>query len=371
MTGTGESMAPHEGASDGSRVAGRRDLVRGLGLGLAAPVILSSFGAAPAAAQGTPATARPAGAVLTRPLPGGGPIPAIGLGTFITFDVIPGEPRGHLRDVLRAYWDGGARVVDTSPLYGTAEYSVGAAMAELGIGDEAVISNKIWATGEFVNDDSHAWRSLQQSMGRLWRRQLDILHCHSLTNVDAVIPLLQAWKREGHVRLVGASHHENVYQPALAQWMERGAVDVVQVNYSIFNRGAEDRILRIAADRGIGVFVNMPLEKARLHHVVRGQPLPAFAQEFGATNWAQFFLKWVVSHPAVTCALPSTSSPAHARENVGALAGPLPTPAMRDRMVRHMETIPGFSTIASVPWYPGKEYPGTIRRAQAAIRART
>jgi diketogulonate reductase-like aldo/keto reductase len=126
----------------------------------------------------------------------------------------------------------------------------------------------------------------------------------------------------------------------------------------------------VAAERGIGVQVNMPLEKARLHKIVAGRPLPGFAAEFDAANWAQFFLKWVISNPAVTCALPSTSNPAHAVENMGALVGRLPTPAMRRRMVAHMETIPGFSGIANMPWYPDKNYPGTIRGAQAAIRAR-
>lgn len=351
--------------------AGRRGVVGGLAFGLAAPAVLSSLAAAPASAQGPAPAARSAAPVNTRRLPRGGEeVPVIGLGTFLTFDLAPGQPRGHLRDVLRTYWHGGARVVDTSPLYGMAEHSVGAFLSELGATDGAFLSNKVWSTGEFVNDDSHAWRSLQQSQGRLWRARMDVMHCHSLTNVDAVVPLLQAWKREGHVRFVGASHHENMYQPALAAWMERGALDFVQVNYSIFNRAAEERVLRVAADRGIGVLVNMPLEKARLHRVVEGVPLPGFAREFGAENWAQFFLKWVVSHPAVTCALPSTSDPAHARENVGALTGPLPDPDMRARMVRHMEGIPGFADIAEMPWYPGKRYDGPIRNAQAAVRAR-
>ena len=306
-----------------------------------------------------------------RSLPRGGQeVPTIGLGTFLTFDVIPGQDRSHLRDVFRTYWEGGARVIDTSPLYGTAEYSVGAFAAELGVGDQMFLSNKIWSTGEFVADESHAWRSLQQSKGRLWRERIDVLHCHSLTNVDPVIAILQAWRKEGHIRFIGVTHHENVYHDALADWMERGVVDFIQINYSIFSRGAEQHVLRLAAERGIGVQVNMPLEKARLHKVVEGRPLPEFAAEFGAENWAQFFLKWVVSNPAVTCALPSTSDPAHARENIGALTGPLPTPAMRERMVRHMESIPGFAGIASMPWYPGKQYQGTIRRAQADLRAR-
>lgn len=351
--------------------ASRRDMVKGLGIGLAASAALSPLGMGPASAQEAAGPAPLAASVHRRGLPKGGQeLPIIGLGTFLTFDVIPGRERGHLKEVLKTYWDGGARVVDTSPLYGTAEHSVGAFVAELGINDQVFFSDKIWSTGEFVADESHAWRSLQQSMGRLWRERIDVMHCHSLTNVDPIIPILQAWKKEGHIRLIGVTHHDNDYHDALAGWMERGMVDFVQVNYSIFNRGAEERVLRVASERGIGVMANMPLEKARLHKVVEGHPLPGFAQEFGAENWAQFFLKWVVSNPAVTCALPSTSDPAHARENIGALTGPLPTPAMRRRMVEHMETIPGFAGIARMPWYPGKKYEGTIRRAQEDVRAR-
>lgn len=349
----------------------RRDMVKGLGFGLATSAVLASLPGQPAAAQAGAGPASPARPVNTRSLPKGGlELPVIGLGTFLTFDVIPGRDRSHLREVLRTYWEGGARVIDTSPLYGTAEYSVGDFVSELGVNDQMFLSNKIWSTGEFVADESHAWRSLQQSMGRLWREQIDVLHCHSLTNVDPIIPILQAWKKEGHIRFIGVTHHENVYHDALASWMERGMIDFIQVNYSIFNRGAENRLFRIAADRGIGVLVNMPLEKARLHKVVGERPLPEFAKEFGAENWAQFFLKWVVSNPVVTCALPSTSNPAHARENIGALTGPLPTTAMRERMVKHMETIPGFAEIAKMPWYPDKQYQGTIRRAQADVRAR-
>ena len=147
-----------------------------------------------------------------------------------------------------------------------------------------------------------------------------------------------------------------------ADWVERGEVDFVQLHYSIHTRAAEDRILRAVLDKGVAVLVNMPLEKARLHKIVENRPLPDFAKEFGANNWAQFFLKWVISHPAVTYAIPATSNPEHQTENNGALLGDLPDAAIRERMVKYMETIPGFDKLASMPWYPGKNYDGTIRR---------
>jgi aryl-alcohol dehydrogenase-like predicted oxidoreductase len=198
------------------------------------------------------------------------------------------------------------------------------------------------------------------------------MFCHSLVNVDVVLPILRAWKKEGLIRHVGASHHENAYHAILSDLVERGQLDFVQVNYSIFNRGAEERLLRAAADKGVGVFINMAMEKGRLHKVVAGQPLPAFAREFGANNWAQFFIKWVMGNPAVTTVLTGTSNPEHAAQNVATLRGPLPDAAMRQRMVRHMEGIPGFAQLASMPWYPDKQsqYQGVIRRAQAGLRAR-
>jgi diketogulonate reductase-like aldo/keto reductase len=133
------------------------------------------------------------------------------------------------------------------------------------------------------------------------------------------------------------------------------------VRYSIFMRQAEERILPAALNTGTAVLVNMPLEKARLHKLVESRRLPGFAAEIGCRTWAQFFLKYVASHPAVTCVLPATTNPAHAEENAGAMRGPLPDQAMRQRMVRHMETIPGFADLESMPWYPGKSFDGVVR----------
>ena len=197
------------------------------------------------------------------------------------------------------------------------------------------------------------------------------MQVHSLVNVDFMVPYLRAWKKEGRIRYVGVTHFENPYLEPLASWVERGNLDFVQVNYSIFNRRAEERILRAAAERGTAVITNMPFEKARLFKIVEGRPVPDFVREIGIENWAQFFLKWVVSNPAVTCTLAATSNPEHAAENVSALRGPLPDAAMRQRMVRHMETIPGFDRLADMPWYPDKRYSGIIGRAQAQLRART
>ncbi|MBY5827220.1 aldo/keto reductase [Rhizobium leguminosarum] len=297
----------------------------------------------------------------------------LGLGTFLTFDARPGDDRRRLGEVFRRYVAGGGRVIDTSPLYGSAEVSVGAFLAGTPQASEIFVANKIWSTGEYLGDESHAVASFEQSRLRIWRDTIDLMQCHSIVNAPVVLPLMQAWKKEGRIRYVGVTHHESGPQDQLAELVERGGVDFVQTNYSIFNRSAERRLLPAAADRGVGVLINLPLEKARLMKVVDGRPLPDFAREFEAATWAQFFLKWVMAHPAVTTVLCGTSNPEHAEDNVQAMYGPLPDEAMRRRMVQHMETIPGFADIARMPWYPDKDaqYQGLIRAAQATARART
>jgi len=347
----------------------RRSVLKYAGLGLAAAA--ASPGLLFPRRASAQTVAPPAPGTITRTIPSTNEIiPAIGLGTFLTFDVIPGQPRTHLRDVIRTYWDGGARLLDTAPQYGTAEITVGDYATSLGINDQLFIANKMWATGDFLADESQALRSLRISEDRLWRQRIDLMQCHSLVNVDSIVQYLRAWKKEGRIRYTGVTHYENIYMAPLLNWVERGNLDFVQVNYSIFNRQAEERLIPAAAQRGTAVLINMPFE-ARLFKVVEGRPLPDFAKEIGAANWAQFFLKWVISHPNVTCALPSTSNPAHAAENIAALRGPLPDREMRARMVRHMETIPGFNKIADMPWYPDKRYSGIIARAQAELRERT
>jgi diketogulonate reductase-like aldo/keto reductase len=342
----------------------RRDFFRTVGLSAAATALPGGLLASGAA------LAQPASAIITRKIPRTGEVlPAIGLGTYLTWDVLPGAPRDNIREILKRFWEGGGRVVDTSPLYGTGEISLGDFASAMGITDQMFVCNKIWSTGEFLADDSHARRSLEQSQQRLWREKIDVMQVHSLVNVDQIVPVLKNWKKEGKIRYVGVTHHEFPYFAALAGHVERSDLDFVQVHYSIQARQAEERILPAAMDKGTAVLVNMPFEKARLFKLVEGRALPDFAKEFGCENWAQFFLKWVISHPAITCAIPATHNPAHQAENIGALRGALPDKEMRARMVKHMETIPGFDKLQEMPPYPGKAYNGIIRRAQNARAA--
>jgi diketogulonate reductase-like aldo/keto reductase len=262
---------------------------------------------------------------------------------------------------MRRFWDAGGRLVDTSLLYGMSEVNVGEFAETLGLTNDLFITNKTWATGEYLGDPSQAQRQLEQSMTRLLRDRIDVMQVHSLVNVDAILPLLKAWKKEGKIRYVGVTHHDPLYFAALEKWIENGNLDFVQLRYSIRQRGVEDRILPAAAARGTAVLANMPFEKARLFELVKGQPLPDFASEIGCENWAQFFLKYVISHPALTCAIPATTNPDHVVENMRALRGSLPDDSMRTRMVKHMESLPGFDNLLQTPWYPGKNFNGLVR----------
>ena len=333
----------------------RRKALMALGLGTAGLAL-------PSLLRSTPAMAATAD-IITKQVPRTGEaLPAIGMGTHMTFDVVPGKARDHLREVMQVFFEGGGRVIDTSPLYGMAEVSIGDFATALGINKELFIADKIWVTGEWLGDDSHAQRQFRRSMERLWRDQIDLMQCHSLVNARTVIKTMQQWKTDGQIRYLGASHHLPSYYHLLAPWIEKGTLDFAQVRYSLATRAAEERILPAALDNGTAVMVNMPFEKARLFKIVKGRPLPDFASEIGCESWAQFFLKWIISHPAVTVAIPATTNPRHQADNIGALKGPLPDKAMRARMLKHMESIPDFDKVAKMAAYPGKSFDGVVKR---------
>jgi diketogulonate reductase-like aldo/keto reductase len=349
----------------------RRTALKLTGMGAASAVLTSALGSCSSTGTEVHASSTPGATIAqSSPIPSGlitkeipqtkERVPAIGLGTFMAFDVKPDQSRDNLREVMRRFQAAGGRMIDVSPLYGLSEVNVGEFARTLGM-NNLFIANKIWATGEFLGDRSQAQRQFEQSLKRLSRDRIDAMQVHSLVNVDVMLPLLRAWKQEGRVRYVGITHHEPIYFGAIENWIERGNLDFVQVRYSIAQRQAEERVLPAAAARGVAVLANMPFEKARLFELVKGQPLPEFAREIGCENWAQFFLKYAISHPAVTCAIPATSNPDHLAQNMGALSGALPDQAMRTRMVNHMESIPGFDKLTQTSWYPGKQFSGLVR----------
>jgi diketogulonate reductase-like aldo/keto reductase len=349
------------------RMVSRRSALGLLGFGAAAAALMPTLSKTAQAqsqtqTQSSPPARNQPSQIITKEIPRTKEkLPAIGLGTFMTFDVLANQPRDRLQQVMRRFWDAGGRLVDTSLLYGMSEVNVGEFASTLGLTNDLFITNKAWATGEYLGDPSQAQRQFEQSLKRLSRDRIDVMQVHSLVNVDAILPLLKAWKKEGKIRYVGVTHHDPLYFAALEKWIENGDLDFVQLRYSIRQRGVEDRILPAAAARGTAVLANMPFEKARLFALVKGQPLPDFASEIGCENWAQFFLKYVISHSAVTCAIPATTNPDHVAENMGALRGSLPDSTMRTRMVRQMESLPGFDNLLQTSWYPGKNFNGLVR----------
>jgi diketogulonate reductase-like aldo/keto reductase len=279
------------------------------------------------------AAARPAGAapvsILARPIPSSGEaIPAVGLGTWRTFDVGSSSGRAPLRDVLQSFVGLGGRVVDSSPMYGAAESVVGDLAADLGIADRLFLATKVWTSGR---DAGIA--QMDQSLRRLRARRLDLMQIHNLLDWRTHLGTLRSWKEAGRIRYVGVTHYSASAHDELERVLRSEPLDFVQVNYSLGERQAERRLLPLARDRGIAVLVNRPFTEGGLFQRVRGEALPAWAAEFDCASWAQFFLKWILAHPAVTCVIPGTSRPQHLADNMKAGVGPLPDAATRERMV--------------------------------------
>jgi len=315
-----------------SRAAGRAPLGRRALLGLMAGAVAgAAAGPGPGApnARAGPAPAEPTPALLHRPIPSSGePIPAVGLGTWRTFDVgaSPAE-RAPLREVLARFVALGGRVVDASPMYGAAETVVGDLAAELGVTERLFLATKVWTTGREAGI-----AQMERSLQRLRTRRLDLLQVHNLLDWPVHLRTLRAWKDAGRVRYVGVTHYTASAYDELERVLRREPLDAVQVNYSLAEREAERRILPLARERGLAVLVNRPFAEGALFDAVRGRPLPPWAAEFDCTSWAQFFLKWILAHPAVTCVIPATRRPAHLVDNMGAGAGRLPDAATRERM---------------------------------------
>jgi diketogulonate reductase-like aldo/keto reductase len=267
--------------------------------------------------------------MLQRPIPSTGEtIPAVGLGTWRTFDVggAPAE-RAPLEEVLQRFVALGGRVVDSSPMYGAAESVLGDLAAGLGVRDRLFLATKVWTSGREAGT-----AQMEQSLRRLRAGRLDLMQVHNLLDWRTHLPTLRAWKQSGRIRYLGVTHYTASAYDELERVLRSEPLDFVQVNYSLGEREAERRILPLARERGIAVLVNRPFSEGGLFRRVRGQALPAWAAEAGCTSWAQIFLKWILAHPAVTCVIPATSRPQHLADNMTAGTGTLPDAAMRDRM---------------------------------------
>jgi len=283
-----------------------------------------------AAAAAAPIRAASAESLLARRIPSSGELlPALGLGTWRTFDVGAGAvERAPLKEVLVAFVALGGRVVDSSPMYGTAETVVGDLASELGVADKLFLATKVWTTGREAGVGQ-----MEQSFRHLRARRLDLMQIHNLLDWRAQLRTLRDWKAAGRLRYIGVTHYTEGAYDELERVLRAEPLDFVQVNYSPGEREAERRILPLAHDRGVAVLVNRPFAEGGLFRRVRGQSLPAWAADLGAESWAQLFLKWILAHPAVTCALPATSRREHLEDNMKAGTGPLPDAAARARLV--------------------------------------
>jgi diketogulonate reductase-like aldo/keto reductase len=274
------------------------------------------------------------GGLIQRPIPATGELlPAIGMGTWITFDAGRDSPRRPaLLPVLKTFFDRGGTVIDSSPMYGSAEEVVGGLLPLVDARPKLFAATKVWTYGK--------WLGAQQmeTSRKLWRvNRFDLIQIHNMVDWQAHLATLKDWKAEGRVRYIGITTSHGRRHAALEKAIATEPFDFVQLTYSIADRDAENRLLPLAAERRIAVIANRPFDGGDLFDKVRGKPLPEWAREFDCETWAAFFLKFAVSHPAITCAIPATSQAPHMAENMAAGFGRLPDARTRQRMVRLFE----------------------------------
>ncbi|HYK01107.1 MAG TPA: aldo/keto reductase [Thermoanaerobaculia bacterium] len=266
--------------------------------------------------------------MLTRPIPSSKErLPVIGLGTWQTFDVGAAESaRKPLADVLSLFVQLGGRAVDSSPMYGRSETTLGDLAVKLGLRDQLFMATKVWTSGRNAGSEQ-----MQDSEQKL-RGKVDLMQIHNLLDADTHLDTLRRWKAEKRIRYIGITHYTSGAYAQLETYMRRPGIDFVQLNYSLAERQAEQRLLPLAQERGIAVLVNRPFGAGSLFRDSRNRPVPGFAKELGATSWAELFLKFVISHPAVTCAIPATSKTEHLRQNMNAGRTPLPDAPTRKKI---------------------------------------
>jgi diketogulonate reductase-like aldo/keto reductase len=253
-------------------------------------------------------------------------LPVIGLGSWITFNVgDDAQARASCTEVMRQFFLAGGRMVDSSPMYGSSQPVIGAGLAKLQAQAQVFSAEKVWTSG-----DGPAQIAASR---RHWGvARFDLLQVHNLLAWETQLPLLFEMKRSGQLRYVGITTSHGRRHGEVEQLMRTQPLDFVQISYSIVDREVEQRILPLARERGIAVIANRPFREGALIRAVQRERLPAWAAEAGCANWPEFLLKFVVSHPAVTCAIPATSRADHVRENMGAARGPMPDAAQRARM---------------------------------------
>lgn len=278
----------------------------------------------------------PARTMATRAVPGSREaIPVIGMGSSNTFDVGASDAeRAPLGDVLRALTDAGGTVIDTSPMYGRAEQTIGDLVESLGLRSRLWFATKVWTRGREAGR-----QQIEESFRRLRTDRLELLQIHNLLDWREHVPTIRSLQQQGKVRYSGITHYRADAHAELERVLGEERFDWVQFNYSLAEREAEQRLLPFCMDRGVAVMINRPFADGALFARVRGKPLPPWAAEVGCASWAQYFLRFAISHPAVTCAIPATSKPQHMRDNAAAGAAPLPDEQQRRRMAEYFQAL--------------------------------
>ena len=255
-------------------------------------------------------------------------IPPIGLGTWQTFDVgSPASARAPLTDVLRQFVASGASVIDSSPMYGRSEAVIGDLVEELGIRSKLFVATKVWTSGK-----QSGIAQMEDSFRKLRTERIDLMQVHNLVDVHTHLATMREWQRAGRIRYIGVTHSTSSAYASVEEVLQREKVEFLQINYSVHEREAEKRLLPLAQEKGIQVLANRPFAEGALMRRLASRPLPSFASEIDCTSWAQLLLKFVISHPAITCAIPATSNVTHLRDNLAAGAGRMPDAQLRARI---------------------------------------
>ena len=267
--------------------------------------------------------------VLTRTIPSSGEtLPVIGLGTWQAFDVdLSADIRRQLEEVLSELVKLGGRVIDSSPMYGRAEEVIGQLTSSIGIRDKVFLATKVWTEGK-----QSGIQSMERSMSLLHTDRIDLMQVHNLVDVNTQLTTLHQWKQQGRIRYTGITHYESGALNEIEKLIRSETFDFLQINYSLMEPEAEERVLPLAQQHRIGVIANRPFGSGDLFRKVRSKPLPDWAAEFDCRSWAQFFLKWIIANPAITCAIPATNKVRHLADNMQGGIGRLPDAKLRRRM---------------------------------------
>jgi diketogulonate reductase-like aldo/keto reductase len=274
--------------------------------------------------------------ILKRAIPASGEkLPVIGLGTWSVFDVdLTPQKQASLSEVLSLFVKHGGKVIDSSPMYGRAEGVIGELAAKLHLRDSLFIATKVWTPGKEAGIVQ-----MERSMARFQTKRIDLMQVHNLVDVETQMTSLREWKTKGRIRYTGITHSQARGFYEVERIMRSQKPDFVQINYSLMEPGAAQRILPLAQELHMAVIINRPFGGGGLFGRVAAKPLPPWAAEIDCQSWAQFFLKWIIAHPAVTCTIPATNNPRHLEDNMQGGIGRLPDAKMRQRMVQFVSSL--------------------------------